>query len=119
MAKNHENNEDIGYKKPPKTTRWKKGQSGNPRGRKKKPRDANGLLKLELEKVITIRDGGEDVRITKKEALITSLVNDGIKGNAKAREMMMRLLDVDSVPEPFIANDNDQALLDEFLKQNR
>lgn len=107
--------ETVGYKKPPKHTRWKKGQSGNPRGRKNKPRDADGLLKLELDKIVTIGD----VRITKKEALITSLVNDAIKGNAKARELMIRILNVENPPEPFVANDNDQALLDEFLKTNR
>jgi hypothetical protein len=35
----------VGYKSPPKHTRWKKGQSGNPKGRKKR-RIVNDLRTL-------------------------------------------------------------------------
>ena len=36
---------DIGYGKPPEDTRFKKGQSGNPRGRpKKQPKDVAAPL---------------------------------------------------------------------------
>lgn len=110
---------DVGYKKPPKQHRFQKGVSGNPRGRKKKPRDAEGLLKLELDKLITIREGGQEVRITKLEAMITALVNDAITGKGKARDLLIRILDVTNLPEPFTPNEDDHALLDQLLKKRR
>jgi hypothetical protein len=34
----------VGYRKPPKASRWRKGQSGNPRGRQKGARNLNSLF---------------------------------------------------------------------------
>ena len=48
---------DIGYGMPPKSTRFKKGQSGNPAGRKKGSRNLATIVRRELEEEITIREG--------------------------------------------------------------
>ena len=51
---NEEQDYAVGYRRPPKSTRFKSGQSGNPAGRKKE----SGNLKTILSKVL-----GEDMRI--------------------------------------------------------
>lgn len=109
----------VGYGKPPKKHQFKKGQSGNPRGRKAKVRNASTLLQIELDKLIVVRDGETERKITKREALITSLVNDAITNKPRARTELLKLLDVSPPPEPFVANDEDEAALNEFLEHMR
>ena len=52
MSENED--EDIGYKKPPKASQWKPGQCGNPKGRPKKIKDFSKLLDLELGQPVQI-----------------------------------------------------------------
>lgn len=109
----------VGYRKPPKQHQFKKGESGNPRGRKPRTKNASTLLQIELDKFVVVRDGGTERKITKREALITSLVNDAITNKPRARTELLKLLDVSPPPEPFVANDDDDAALDEFLERMR
>src|SRR5712691_6120777 len=50
---------EVGYRKPPKTTRFKAGKSGNPRGRPKGSTNLATDLSAELSEQITIREGGQ------------------------------------------------------------
>ncbi len=109
----------VGYGNPPKQHQFKKGQSGNPKGRKPRVRNASTLLQIELDKLVVVRDGEMERKITKREAFITSLVNDAITNKPRARGELLRLLDVSPPPEPFVANDDDDAALDEFLQRMR
>lgn len=54
---NHETSYDVGYGKPPVASRFKPGQSGNPRGRPKNARNVRTLLAAALAQRITIREG--------------------------------------------------------------
>lgn len=109
----------VGYGKPPKQHQFKKGESGNPKGRKPRVKNASTLLQIELDKFVVVRDGETERKITKREALITSLVNDAITNKPRARTELLKLLDVSPPPEPFVANEDDDAALDEFLERMR
>jgi hypothetical protein len=109
----------VGYGKPPQNTRFKKGQSGNPNGRKARVKNVATLLSIELDRLITVRDGAIEKKISKREAIITSLVNDGIKGKPAARQMLISLLNVAPQPDPFVADANDDLALEAFLKSAR
>lgn len=109
----------IGYGKPPKEHQFKKGKSGNPKGRKPRVKNASTLLQLELDKPVVVRDGDQERKITKREAFIISLVNDAIVNKPRARTELLKLLDVSPPPEPFVANDDDEAALGEFLQRMR
>jgi len=80
---------EVGYKKPPKQTQWKPGQSGNPNGRPRKIKDFEKLLDIELSKEITITEGGKQISICKREVLLKSLVNDALKGDLRAMKMVL------------------------------
>jgi len=56
------------YRKPPEHTRFKKGQSGNPRGRPAKNLPA--LLAPALNEKVTVTENGKRRQVTKREALI-------------------------------------------------
>lgn len=114
--------EGTGYKRPPTATRWKKGQSGNPTGKKKGTPNLKTDLMSELGEFIQITESGAPRRITKQRALLKSLAARGIQGDTKAANLvlnlMLRLLD----PAPEAIADAplapaDQALLDTYFAE--
>jgi hypothetical protein len=98
-----------GFKNPPLKTRFKKGQSGNPNGRPLKIKNTSMLLSIELDKLIVVRENGRETKITKREALMTGLVNDAI--------LLVKVLNVSQPVDPFVATDEDKAALDAFIIQ--
>lgn len=84
----------VGYGKPPKATRFKKGQSGNPRGRPRSARGLRTLLEEALVQKITVTEGGRTMRISKREALILSLITKALKGDMRAAAQTLRLMEV-------------------------
>ena len=103
---------EVGYRKPPKRTRFKPGQSGNPRGRPKGTKNLKTDLMEELGEKIVIREGDRSQKVSKQRALLKSVVNRAIKGDARvigiALSTMMRLLDTGEG-----APDAEGALLDD------
>jgi len=79
----------VGYGSPPEHSRFRKGKSGNPSGRPKRPAEFADDLMAELAEVIEISEGGKRKRITKQRALIKALTAGGIKGNARAAALLM------------------------------
>jgi Family of unknown function (DUF5681) len=88
----------VGYGKPPKKSQFKKGQSGNPRGRPKKwvsPKEPLSFEKAfiaELKSKITISEAGRTKKITMLEALAKSLVTHALKGDKAAMRYVLAQL---------------------------
>jgi len=101
----------IGYGKPPKHSRFKPGQSGNPRGRPRKNRSIEAMIKRELDLTIPITEGGRELRISKREAIVKQFVNRAIKGDAKPLQMMLAHLEKHKDIEPFTSTAADDAEL--------
>lgn len=107
---------EVGYGRPPKHTRFKPGQSGNPGGRKRKSKDLQKLIQAELDTLITVQDAGCEKHITKREALVKQLVNLAIKGNPKPLQLVLTYLEKHREVEPFMPTEaDDAALLAAFL----
>ncbi len=81
----------VGYGKPPKHSQFKKGKSGNPKGR-----PSNKVLHVMAEEIlnekVTLTIGGEKVEMTKKEAFFQQLVNESMKGKSAATKNLIYLL---------------------------
>jgi hypothetical protein len=83
---------EVGYKKPPKHSQFKKGQpSANPRGRKKKSRNFAILLRNALQEKVTIVKNGTKTKITAQEAIAMAMISNAVKGNDKAIERIFKL----------------------------
>ena len=75
---------EVGYGKPPQHSRFRKGQSGNPRGRPKGSKNLATIVGAALDQKIVVNEGDRHRKITKREAVITQLVNRSAQADLKA-----------------------------------
>jgi Family of unknown function (DUF5681) len=101
----------VGPGRPPLHTRFKKGQSGNPRGGRVKQLSVLLAEALEQKTVVTI--GGRRRRITKREAMVAQLVEKSAAADLRAVKL---LLDMQKSAEaeagvapPAVESDLDEA----------
>ena len=82
---------EVGFGKPPEQTRFRKGVSGNPRGRPKGALNKKTILGRTLQEKVVITENGKRKRITKREALYKQIVNKGVSGDLKAAVEVIKL----------------------------
>lgn len=89
----------VGYGRPPEHSRFRKGRSGNPKGRPRKSQPDLTLSELPtlkaasmmMEGKITVREGGEPIEITRQEALLKAIFASAFKGNARSQATLLVL----------------------------
>lgn len=112
----------VGYKVTPTGTRFKPGQSGNPRGRPKGRRNLKTDLHEELSERIVVREGDRQVRMTKQRALVKSTVARAIKGDPRAQtkafELLLRAFGIDDeIRKDSELGSEDAAILAAFIQR--
>ncbi len=85
---------EVGYGRPPKAHQFRNGRSGNPRGRPKGARGTRAVLEEALARKISVTESGRTTRISKREALIISLLTRALKDDLRAAAQMLRLMEV-------------------------
>jgi hypothetical protein len=83
--------EKVGYGNPPEPTRFKPGQSGNPKGRPKGSFNIATVLERGLREKVIINENGRRKIITKLEASIKQLVNKAAAGDLRALQQLTAL----------------------------
>ncbi len=75
--------EGVGYKKPPASARFPKGRSGNPKGRPKGSHRAPPKEEV-MGRLVTIRDGDGVREVTAEAAFLHKVQELALKGNSSA-----------------------------------
>ncbi len=73
------------------STRFRKGQSGNPKGRPR-GRKAGVPFEAVLGQVVTLRDDGVERRVTAAEAFLMQMAKKGLEGDSAAARQTLALL---------------------------
>jgi hypothetical protein len=81
----------VGRGRPPLLTRWKPGQSGNPKGRPKGAKNIMTCFRQELNRKIDIRERGIVRRVTSREAIAKTITNRALKGDPKLLPVIMAI----------------------------
>lgn len=105
MSKSDDSESDntVGYKRPPIATRFKKGTSGNPKGRPKHKKSLAAMFQETLYQTVRVRDGNRARSITKIEALIEVNVNKGLKGDLRAFAKIMEIANKLGIADAFVS----------------
>jgi Family of unknown function (DUF5681) len=114
----------VGRGKPPLHSRFKKGESGNPRGQR--PKNLPALLVAALDEKVVVTIDGERREITKREAVAIQLVNKSTGANLRATKMLIDALkDVEGKagvappPEPAAFTAADEEVMATFIARLR
>jgi hypothetical protein len=83
---------EVGYKKPPRHTRFQKGRSGNPKGRPRGARNLFSDLEAELRQPITVREGDATRRVSRQRAVLKRLLDKALKGELGAIVKLLELV---------------------------
>ena len=115
----------VGYGKPPKDTRFKPGQSGNPKGRPRGAKGLNTLVRQNLTQKVAVRTPSGEKKISRIEAVIHKTVEQAMKGNARAIAELLKLYSA-AVPEERASDQSiarpeeltaaDLAILDDYRR---
>ena len=109
----------VGYRRPPAGARFRKGQSGNPRGRPKgsrnRPRPTQGeqlraMILEEAYRLIKVDDEGKEVKMPMLRAVLRSLVVAAAKGEPRAQATLLRIVSASEEIEAANQRTCDEAL---------
>ncbi|TAK47212.1 MAG: hypothetical protein EPO23_12265 [Xanthobacteraceae bacterium] len=112
---------NVGYKNPQRHTQFKKGQSGNPKGRPKGAKSLKTAIQKELHSKIVVEQNGVKKAIFRNEAIAKGLVNDAIRGRDRPRETVLRYADeIDELNDRSSTdslNEHEESILDDWFER--
>ncbi len=82
----------VGYRRPPKATRFTAGTSGNPKGRPKGSRTVGAVLQDIIRQKVAVTENGKTRRIPALEVMLRRLANDAMRSDAGAMKLLLDLL---------------------------
>jgi hypothetical protein len=88
MPRDKDGDYEVGYGKPPRHTRFAKGQSGNPRGRPPGAKSFTTLLEEALNERVLVAENGGRRKVSKRQAIVTQLVNRAATADFRAMKML-------------------------------
>jgi hypothetical protein len=113
---------EVGYGKPPMHSRFRPGQSGNPRGRRKGLRNLMTDVQSTLATPVKVTEGGRRRTRSTQQGVLMVLREKALFGDARAIELMFKLAQLfngdaaESEPAQALAP-NDQAILDAYVAE--
>lgn len=115
---------EVGYGKPPISTRFKRGKSGNPAGRPKGASSVSAIVQKHLAEKLDVIENGRPRRMSKLEVVIKTVLAKAAKGDVRATEMLIKLCqkaegDAASRPQVQELTEGDDSIIDRYLALRR
>ena len=112
---------EVGYRRPPESGRFKKGKSGNPKGRPKGSTNFLTILEQELGQTVVVNENGQKRKITRMQAMVKRIVAGALQGDLKALmtlfEILRRAGKFEESDVETLLPDNYQRVLDAYVTQ--
>lgn len=110
----------VGYGRPPKSTQFQPGQSGNPKGRKRKPKSVQVQMQKVVSRKVKITEGGVTKLLTVQDVIFRTIANKAAKGDLNAAKFVFSLLHAPEYAETDVIDQaglspEDQAMLGEMM----
>ena len=114
---------EIGYRRPPVSGQFKKGKSGNPKGRPKGSSNFLVLLEQELGQSIVVNENGQKKTISRMQAMVKRMVADALQGDRKAQltlvEVLRRTGRFESTEIDSLLPDDYETILDAYVARRQ
>ncbi len=81
----------IGYGKPPPASRFKPGQTGNPKGRPKGHKNLKTLIRQAMTTKISVQEGSSNRKVSKIEGVVLRQLQNALKGNDRSAMAVIRM----------------------------
>ena len=105
-----ERDDVVGYKSPPRSTRYRPGVSGNPKGRPKRKGKGLPYAKI-LDRMVAIKDGLKARQVTAEEAFILYLRKKALDGDEAAQERLEEIQACRRECDPDLSQDEITAIV--------
>jgi Family of unknown function (DUF5681) len=106
--------QNVGYRRPPKTTQFKKGKSGNPRGRPKGSRNVGAVLRDVIDQKFQITENGKIRRLPGLEVVLRQSFIDAMRSGPAERKFFFSLIDrYADLNETAVVPDIDEVLAED------
>jgi len=94
----HNDDYNVGYGKPPKASQFKKGQSGNPKGR---PKDQNkdfvDSLKSYLQQKRKVKTANGEISMQNSEIMAHKLVEKALNADLRAITLLIKIMETHNI----------------------
>ena len=124
MTKKKSDEPGIGYGKPPKQNQFKRGKSGNPKGRPKGSKNPGTVVKELNNELIPVTKNGKTKYMTSFRAMMTQIRNDALRGDQKAQREWRICLETyseaDGLPTvPLLLHERDEVVMAGIMDRMR
>ena len=126
MSLEGEGGYEVGYGKPPRHTRFQKGQSGNPAGRPPGSKNFRTLTTAALDDKVQVVESGRRRQISKREVVVQQLVNKSAGGDLRATKILLDMFRGEDDPAlgegdsaDRVLEQSDQAIIERALARRK
>ncbi len=119
MSEPKDDSEKHGYKAPPKASQFKKGQSGNPKGRPKGAKNNKTVFENLAATLIDGKIPGSDDKVTLREGVIAQLASKALGGDARSMNKFIDTMHTYDEENKSYCRETELAAIGKILEFNR
>ena len=83
----------VGYRRPPKSGRFKKGVSGNPGGRPRGTRNMRSVFRDVMRQKISVTENGRTRKVPALEVMLRRLANEAMRSDPRALRLILPMIE--------------------------